>query len=205
VGFLRRDKGDPAAGDQPAAAPGERAEIPDEERDGALEELEQIVVESMSDAPITRDMLELLQLGLPNLVRRECSEEAVVAGQTAARLGYLSRAAEVAMLDDELDTDAELFEALSEAFDQAEADGTSASDAMAELAAAIVIDESLDPSAQEGGLSWTLPGLAGPARGRLRDGLVSRMKAPPDVRDDDLRRTWKYGYFLRALDELCED
>jgi len=101
--------------------------------------------------------------------------------------------------DDDLET------TLGERLDAAEAAGTSAWDAMADLAAAMVTGESLDPSPEEGGPSWTLAGLDGRARGRLRDDLVARMQCPPDIVAEDLKLTWKYGYFLCALDELCED
>lgn len=200
MGFLRRDKNDPPGRGQPAAE-ANGAGIPAV----ATEELARVVVEGMRDAPIERETLELLQIGLLHLIQRECSDEAVVAGQTAARLGYLSRAAEFAMFDGELGTDENLLATLSESLEQAEADGTSGSDAMAELAAALAAGESLDPPPDEGGPSWTLPGLSGADRRALRDNLLSRMQPPPDILADDLKRTWKYGYFLCALDELCED
>lgn len=171
----------------------------------AIKELEHVVIEGMGEAPLKRETLELLQVGLPYLLQRECSDQAVIAGQTAARLGYLSRAAEYAMCEGDLAMDDELYDTLSESFEQAEKEGMSSYDAMGDLAAAMATGESLDPSPHEGGPSWTLPGLPGQVRGRLRDNLVSRMQCPSDVLVDDLRRTWKYGYFLCALDELCED
>lgn len=205
MGFLRRDKNDRSQQGQQPAGQRDLPQIPADELDGMVQELTQVVVEGMREAPITRDMLELLQLGLPHLTQRECSDQAVVAGQTAARLGYLARAAEFAIFEGELEPDADLETTLGDRLDQAEAGGTSPWDAMADLATEMVTGESLDPSPDEGGPSWTLPGLDGRARGRLRDGLVSRMQCPPDILAEDLKRTWKYGYFLCALDELCED
>ena len=204
MGFFRRDKTD-GPGQRPAFDRGDLARLPDDELEAMVRELEQVVVEGMSDAPISRDMLALLQVGLLHLVQRDCSNDAVLTGQTVARLGYLCRAAEVAMVDAELDTDDDLYETLREHFEQTEAEGGDAGDAMAELAAEMVTNESLDPPPHEGGPSWTLPGLGGQVRGRLRDDLVARVRCPPDIRPDDLKRTWKYGYFLCALDELCED
>lgn len=205
VGFFRRDKRDrPAAGAQAGGANGTYT-MPADELERVVRELAQIVAESMSEVQIERDTLELLQIGLPYLIQRECSNEAVVAGQTAARLGYLSRAAEFAMFEADLEPDPDLFATLEARLDEAQAEGTPSGDAMADLAAAMAAAEALDPSPAEGGPSWTLPGLGGDARGRLRDELVSRMQGPPDISADDLRRTWKYGYFLCALDELCED
>ncbi len=204
MGFFRHDKTDGPGQHGPAFDRG-GARIPDDELEVMVRELEQVVVESLRDAPITRDMLALLQVGLPYLVQSDCSKDAVLTGQTAARLGYLCRAAEVAMVGGELDTEHDLYETLAEHFEQAEAEGTDAGDAMAELAAEMVSNESLDPSPSEGGPSWTLPGLDGQVRGRLRDDLVRRLPCPPDVGVEDLKRTWKYGYFLGALDELCDD
>ena len=204
MGFFRRDtsrRSEPPAAASSAAGFGS---VPDEELEHVTRELAQVVAESMSEAPLERDTLELLQVGLPYLVQRECSYEAVVAGQTAARLGYLSRAAESTMFDTGGPPDPDLLAALHGGLEQARAEGTSPAAATADLAAALASDESLDPPPEEGGPSWTLPGLGGQARGRLRDDLVGRMPCPPDVSADDLRRTWKYGYFLCALDELAE-
>lgn len=205
VVFFRRDKRDrPAAGAQAGSA-----NVPDtmpaDELERVVRELAQVVAESMNEVQIERDTLELLQIGLPYLVQRECSDEAVVAGQTAARLGYLTRAAEFAMFEADLEPDPDLLATLEARLDEAQAEGTPSGDAMADLAAAMVAGEVLDPPPAEGSPSWTLPGLGGDARGRLRDELVSRMQGPADIVADDLRRTWKYGYFLCALDELCED
>jgi len=200
MGLFRRDRGDePTAGPQSANGDIEGMESP-----VPIEELEQIVVESLNEAPIERETLELLQVGLPYLVQHECSDGAVIAGQTAARLGYLARAAEFALFEGDLEFDDDLLATLSARLDEA-GEETPDGDVMADLAAELARSESLDPSPYEGGPSWTLPGLAGSARGTLRDGLVARMRCPPDVEVDDLRRTWKYGYFLHALDELFED
>jgi hypothetical protein len=174
------------------------------EPEGVTRELAQVVAESVNEVPIDRDTLELLQIGLPYLLQRECSNEAVVVGQTAARLGYLARAAESTMLEPDQPPDADLIATLEAGLNEAEAQGTSTRDAIADLAAALATGESLDPTPEEGGPSWTLPGLGGEARGRLRDDLVGRLPCPPGILADDLRRTWKYGYFLAALDELTE-
>lgn len=201
MGFFRRDRPEP----QPEAfgANGSGA-LPDDEHEGAARELARVVAESVNEVPIDRDTLELLQLGLPHLLQRECSDEAVIVGQTAARLGYLARAAESTMLESDRPPDADLLDALHAGLDEAQAQGLSARDAMADLAAALATGESLDPKPQEGGPTWTLPGLGGQARGRLRDDLVGRLPCPPGIQADDLRRTWKYGYFLCALDELSD-
>ena len=175
-----------------------------EEHEGVTRELAQVVAESVNEVPIDRDTLELLQVGLPYLLQRECSEQAVVVGQTAARLGYLARAAESTMLGPDHPPDADLIATLEAGLEEAHAQGTPQRDAMADLAAALATGESLDPTPEEGGPTWTLPGLGGQARGRLRDDLVARLPCPPGILADDLRRTWKYGYFLCALDELTE-
>jgi hypothetical protein len=205
MGFLRRDKGDrPGNGQPPPGAVGVE-QTGGADFEAAVADLAGVVVENMNEAPIARETLELLQLGLPHLTQRECSDEAVLAGQTAARLGYLARAAEFAMFEGELEPDDDLMTTLGERFEAAERDGMSSYDAMADLAAAMAGGESLDPPSSEGGPSWTLPGITAQARGSLRDNLLRRMQRPPDVPAEDLGRTWKYGYFLCALDELCED
>jgi len=205
VGFFRRDtnrRSEPPHGAVGVnGAPG----LPVEEQDGVTRELAQVVAESVNEVPIDRDTLELLQLGLPHLLEREISDEAVVVGQTAARLGYLARAAESTMLEEDRAPDPELIVTLQAGLEEAHARGTPERDAVADLAAALATGESLDPTPEEGGPTWTLPGLGGQARGRLRDDLVGRLPCPPGILADDLRRTWKYGYFLCALDQLSAD
>ncbi len=202
-GFFRRGRPDP--GHNQAARQNGRAQFSAHDVETAIADVEQIVVEGMHDAPIAHEMLELLQVGLPHLTQRDCSETAVVTGQTVARLGYLTRAAEFAMFEGELEPDADLEQTLGARLDEAERDELSAWDAMADLAAAIALSESLDPPAEEGGPTWTLPGFDGQVRGRLRDNLLLRVQRPSDISIGDFKRTWKYGYFLCVLDELCED
>jgi len=120
MGLFSRDKRDPPAQRQSSAEENDLERLGDDELEVAISELEQMVAESMSDAPIPRETLELLQIGLPHLIQRECSDEAVVAGQTAARLGYLSRAGEFSMFDGELEPEADLLQTLSEALEQAD-------------------------------------------------------------------------------------
>ena len=201
VGFLRRDNPNGMPSSAGSAGPGGHVGI----GRGEVGECAQMVVEGMHDAPIGRETLELLQVGLPYLIQRDCSDETVIAGQTAARLGYLSRSVEFVRYEAARVEDDELYEALAERFDVAEAQGESLYDAMADLAAAMASGEPVDPSPGEGGPSWTLPGLNAEARSMLRDRLLAGMRTPPDIEVDDLKRTWKYGYFLRALDELTED
>ena len=205
MGFFRRDTSNRSEPEPEAFSANGAAALPDDEPEGVTRELAQVVAESVNEVPIDRDTLELLQVGLPYLLQRECSDEAVVVGQTAARLGYLARAAESTMLEPDGPPDAGLLDTLQAGLDEAEAQGMSARDAMADLAAALATGESLDPTPEEGGPTWTLPGLGGQARSRLRDDLVGRLPCPQGILADDLRRSWKYGYFLCALDELSED
>jgi len=200
VGFFRRDTN--RRSEPPPDPFGVNAALPDDETEGVTRELAQVVAESVNEVPIDRDTLELLQVGLPYLLERDCSDEAVVVGQTAARLGYLARAAESTMLGQDGPPDNDLIATLEAGLEEAHAQGTPERDAVADLAAALATGESLDPTPEEGGPTWTLPGLDGQARGRLRDDLVGRLPCPPGILADDLRRTWKYGYFLCALDEL---
>ena len=201
MGFLRRDDSNglpPSAG---SAGQGGHLRL----GVGEVGACAQMVIEGMREAPLGRETLELLQIGLPYLVQRDVSDQTVIAGQTAARLGYLSRSVEFVRYEAARVEDDELYEALAERFEVAESTGESLYDAMADLAADMAAGEAIDPSPGEGGPSWTLPGLDAEARAALRDRLLSGMSPPPDVDVDDLKRTWKYGYFLRALDELTED
>lgn len=200
MGFLRRDdsNGMPASG---SAGDGGHVRL----GMGEVGACAQMVIEGMREAPLGRETLELLQIGLPYLVQRDVSDQTVIAGQTAARLGYLSRSVEFVRYEAARAEDDELYEALSERFEVAESTGESLYDAMADLAADMAAGEAIDPSPGEGGPSWTLPGMDAEARAALRDRLLSGMSPPPDIEVDDLKRTWKYGYFLRALDELTED
>lgn len=204
MGFFRRDTSRRSEPPPDAVGVNGAGALPDEGQESATRELARVVAESFNEVPIDRDTLELLQVGLPYLLDRECSDEAVVVGQTAARLGYLARAAESAMLQQGSPSDPDLIATLQAGLEDAHAQGTPERDAMADLAAALATGESLDPTPEEGGPTWTLPGLGGQARGRLRDDLVGRLPCPPGILADDLRRTWKYGYFLCALDELAE-
>lgn len=204
MGFFRRDTGRRSEPEPEAFSANGAGALPDDESEGVTRELAQVVAESVSEVPIDRDTLELLQVGLPHLLQRECSDEAIIVGQTAARLGYLARAAESTMLEPDRPPDADLIATLQAGLEEAHAQGTPERDAMADLAAALATGESLDPTPEEGGPTWTLPGLGGQARGRLRDDLVGRLPCPQGILADDLRRTWKYGYFLCALDELTE-
>ena len=200
VGFLRRDTHGESS---PAGSAGPDGHVGIGM--GEVSECAQMVLDGMSEAPLGRETLELLQVGLPYLIQRDCSDDSVIAGQTAARLGYLSRSVEFVRYEAARVEDDELYDALAQRFEEAEAQGESLYDAMADLAAAMASGESIDPSPGEGGPTWTLPGLDARARGALRDRLLSGMRPPSDIVIDDLKRTWKYGYFLRALDELTED
>jgi hypothetical protein len=160
-------------------------------------ELAQVVAEGMTEAPLDRDTLELLQIGRPHLLQRACSDEAVVTGQTAARLGYLARAAGSAMFGADQPPDPDLLATLGASSTRRRRPERRR--AMRWLATG----ESLDPPPDEGSV-MDAPGLGGEARGRLRDDLVGRLPCPPDISGDDLKRTWEYGYLLCALDELTE-
>jgi hypothetical protein len=66
----------------------------------------------------------------------------------------------------------------------------------------MVVSEPIDPSPEDGGPSWALPGLGGHVRATLRDHLILGIERPADVSSNDLKRAWKYGYFVRALEEF---
>ena len=201
--FGRGEEADPAP---PASAPmhvaGPRL-TPDQNR--VVRELESYVLDAMDGPAIEQSTLGLLQVGLPYLAQRDCSETAIVAGQTAARLGYFARSGEQAMFALAQEPDDDLLDTLAGRLENVAPGPTATQDAVAELAADLVLAEPID--AQEGprGPFWSLPGAGGEARGALRDRLTRALRQSPDVSLYELRRTWMYGYFLRALQECFED
>ena len=76
---------------------------------------------------------------------------------------------------------------------------------MAEFAADLALSEPVDPPASDGGPSWIVPGVGGSARGRLRDTLLKGVRCPGDITQQDLQHSWKYGYFLRCMEEFFFD
>ena len=146
-----------------------------------------------------------MQVGLPYLTQRDCSRDAVLAGQTAARLGYMARAAEYAEFPGARESNDALFDELSESLEAADSGGGSIANAMAEFAADLAISEPIDPPASDGGPSWIIPGIDGSLRGRLRDTLLKGVPCPGDITRQDLQHVWKYGYFLRCLEEFFFD
>jgi hypothetical protein len=164
-----------------------------------------VVLENWRTYPLDDETLSLLQIGLPYLTQRDCSADALLAGQTAARLGYIARAAEYAEFPGARQSDPDLLQELSESLDEAERDGDSISTAMAEFAADLAVSEPIDPPASDGGPSWIVPGIDGAVRGRLRDVLLKGVRCPGDITQEDLQHMWKYGYFLRCLEEYFFD
>lgn len=176
---------------------------PDQSR--VLRELEALALDAMRECPIEEGTLGLLQVGLPYLTQRDCSEAAIVAGQTAARLGYFARAGEHAMFEAAQEPDDALLDTLAAWLEDAAPSLATTQDTVAELAAELVLAEPMD--AQEGadGPFWLLPGAGGEIRVVLRDRLARALSRPQDVSLYELRRTWMYGYFLHALQECFED
>jgi hypothetical protein len=167
--------------------------------------LTDVVLENWRSYPLDVETLSLLQIGLLYLTQRDCSRDAILAGQTAARLGYMARAAEYAEFPSARETDEELFEELSESLEAADSGGGSIANAMAEFAGDLAISEPIDPPASDGGPSWIVPGVDGSVRGRLRDALLTGVSCPGDITHQDLQHTWKYGYFLRCMEEFFFD
>jgi hypothetical protein len=164
-----------------------------------------LVLENWRGYPLDAETLSLLQVGLPYLTQRDCSKDAILAGQTAARLGYIARAAEYAEHPPARDSDEDLLEELSETLEAADKGGGSIASAMAEFAADLAISEPIDPPSSDRGPSWSVPGLDGSLRGRLRDTLLKGVPCPADINRSDLQHTWKYGYFLRCTEEFFFD
>ena len=189
-----RERGGPGTG---------RRLTPDQHQ--VVRELNGLVMEGMRELPIEESTLGLLQLGLPYLAQRDCSEQAIIAGQTAARLGYLARAAEYAMFDAAQELDDELLAALAGRLDDADESPGATEDVVAELAAELALAEPIDAGAAERGPLWSLPGAEGVLRVELRDRFSRAVTRPQDVSLGELQQTWMYGFFLRGLQECFED
>lgn len=175
------------------------------EQNSAFRELNDSVMEAMRSSAIEHSTLAVLQLGLPHLAQRECSDGAIVAGQTAARLGYLARAAEYSIFDAARELDDALLDTLAARLDDAGSGPHATQDTVAELAAELALAEPMDAQQGEDGPFWLLPGAGGELRITLRDRLARALSRPPDVSLYELRRTWMYGYFVRSLQECFED
>jgi hypothetical protein len=189
----------PAAYSPPPAAPAQPSVAQ------VVNRLTDVVLENWRSYPLDSETLSLLQIGLPYLTQRDCSRDAILAGQTAARLGYVARAAEYAEFAGARETDGDLFDELSESLEEADRAGGSIANAMAEFAADLALSEPIDPPASDGGPSWVVPGVGGAVRGRLRDALLKGVRCPRDITAQDLQYTWKYGYFLRSMEEFFFD
>lgn len=176
---------------------------PDQNR--VVLELERFVLDAMEGPAVDESILAVLQVGLPYLAQRDCSDEAIVAGQTAARLGYFARSGEQAIFALAQEPDDDLLDTLAARLENVAPGPTATQDAVAELAADLVLAEPIDAQEGAGGAFWSLPGAGGEARGALRDRLTRALRQSPDVSLYELRRTWMYGYFLRALQECFED
>lgn len=166
--------------------------------------LVELVLENWRSYPLEAETLSLLQLGLPYLTQRDCSRDAILAGQTAARLGYIARAAEYAEHPPAREADEDLAAELLESLEAAGEDVSMAS-GMAEFAADLAVSEPVDPPASDRGPSWSVPGIDGSLRGRLREQLLKGVPCPADINRNDLQQTWKYGYFLRCTEEFFFD
>ena len=170
-----------------------------------VRELNGLVMDGMHELPIDESTLGLLQVGLPYLTQRECSEQAIIAGQTAARLGYLARAAEYAMFDAAQELDDGLLDELANRLDDADESPSATEDVVAELAAELALAEPIDPGGGQDGPLWSLPGAEGVLRVELRDRFSRALTRPQDVSIGELQQTWMYGFFLRGLQECFED
>lgn len=163
------------------------------------------MLENWRGYPLDDEAHSLLQVGLPYLTQRDCTKEALLAGLTAARLGYITRAAEYADFAAAREPDDALFEELSESLEEADRAGREVANAMAEFAADLAISEPIDPPASDSGPSWAIPGVSGAVRCRVRDRLLEGVPFPGDITREDLQHTWKYGYFLRCMEEFFFD
>ncbi len=180
--------------------------VPSEKTDDLVEDLVSEVAEAMEDVKLPEHVLKSLQIGLPYLAQRELSDQAILAGQAAARLGYFSRAAEFDAFHAAREADLDMGRALADFLGTKDEEGISAYDAMTEFACGMVLSEPGRPNVEQGGPLWAVPGIGGDLRLSLADRLLEAItQIPNDIAYRDLLAAWKFGLYLRALEEFMID
>lgn len=76
-------------------------------------------------------------------------------------------------------------------------------DTLTEFAAGMVLAEPDRPAAEQGGPLWAVQGMGGDLRISLADSLMYGFEyIPEDISSRDLLSAWKFGFYLRTLEEF---
>ena len=194
------------------SGPGENGDV--RSLDGVTDRVYRLMeAEDLDDAAA-----ETLSLGYPLISGRaieEIPEPTFLAGRSVAVIGYMARQAEFehfARARESIDR----FSPLNAALESVTEPGGGEEPNLAAAVAGLARREAIDPTpTDEFRPSASVPGLSAAERMDLRERTLTIAARPrPDgsldtpkgvVRDatiDDIRRTWKYGFFLRCLVQL---
>lgn len=182
--------------------------VPEEQLLPMIDELADATLVAVEDQ-LDKPLLQALSIGMPLIAQhRDLSNGAWTVGQTAARLGYLARRAEFNRIAGAREPDAELLALYNR---ERERTVTQAPlDTAAELAARLADLDPPDPNPGDPSPLWLIPGIGGHARALLAQRLLAAVGAigpdgarqlPADLPEGALLKAWKYGYFLRALED----
>jgi hypothetical protein len=179
---------------------------------------------------LARGLLGVTDLGAASeetpVTARSVARIGYMAG-LAARIGYMARAAEWERVAAAREPSGSMSAGIREAVqtsvreELAESGTESLHHALAEVTAFFVRREPLDvPYDAKDGFKpmWTIPGMGGDFRALLRDRTLAmaleRDREEPDSSSvqpteeasfENLQRVWKYGFLLRAFEELFQD
>lgn len=169
-----------------------------------VEDLCSGVLEMMEGFRPPEHIVSALTVGILLVTQRKLSKEGVLSGQGVARLGYCTRAIEFNRLHAAREMDIDLAEAL-QAHMELQDDDKPAMSGVTEFAVEMVLSEPLRPTVEQGGPLWTVPGLGAQVRLAMADRLMDLDDLPPDVGPYDMLATWKFGFYLRTLEEFYFD
>lgn len=216
--FRRGDQG------RPEEVLGEPANVLPEHSDTAFKwviDLDDAVYEMMTEHDLPDQTFDLLGSGFALVSegeRVDLTPEAFEAARAVAGVGYMCRRAESERFPEAGEEEAwERAEPVLEGALSDPDDRSGERRGLAEAAAWLVNHEPLDPDGDANMPSAAVPGIVADERRMLRERtMLMAVQVEDDGRItgsdggeitglgiDDLRRTWKFGFFVRTLEELA--
>jgi len=162
------------------------------------------VVRAIDEFRPPEHIVSALTVGILLITRRQLSKEAILEGQVVARLGYCTRSVEFDRLYTARRMDINLAQA-PQAYMELQDEDEPAMNGVTEFAVDMVLSEPLRPTVEQGGSLWTVPGLGAQVRLAMADRLMNLEGLPPDLGLYDMLATWKFGFYLRTLEEFYFD
>jgi hypothetical protein len=184
--------------------PTEYVPIPADRAHEIIEDFCSDVVRRMDGFRPPEHIVSALTVGILLITQRKLSQEAILEGQVVARLGYCTRSVEFDRLYAAREMDIDLAEAL-QAYMELQDDDEPAMSGVTEFAVRMVLGEPLRPTVEQDGPLWTVPGLGAQVRLAMADRLINLEDLPADVGLYDMLATWKFGFYLRTLEEFYFD